>query len=52
METPLDSLVRVLARLPRPGRRSAERAAVGLGRSHTRLLQELLAALEHARAPV
>ena len=52
METPLDSLVRVLARLPGLGRRSAERAALALVRRPEGLMQELQAALEHARATV
>ncbi|MGI6098336.1 MAG: recombination protein RecR [Lentisphaerae bacterium] len=52
MEPPLDNLIRVLSRLPGLGRRSAERAALALVRRPTGLLQELLAALEHARATV
>ena len=52
METPLDSLIRVLSRLPGLGRRSAERAALALVRRPEGLMQELQAALEHARATV
>ena len=52
MVTPLDSLIRVLSRLPGLGRRSAERAALALVRRPEGLMQELQAALEHARATV
>lgn len=52
MDAPLDSLIRVLARLPGLGRRSAERAALALVRRPEGLMQELQAALEQARAKV
>jgi recombination protein RecR len=52
METPLDSLIRVLARLPGLGRRSAERAALALVRRPEGLMQELQAALARARETV
>ena len=52
METPLDSLIRVLSRLPGLGRRSAERAALALVRRPEGLMQELQAALERAREAV
>ena len=52
MEPSLDNLVRVLARLPGLGRRSAERAALALVRRPEGLMQELQEALEQARATV
>jgi recombination protein RecR len=52
MESPLDSLIRTLARLPGLGRRSAERAALALVRRPEGLLQELQSALEQARVNV
>jgi len=52
MITPLDNLVRTLARLPGLGRRSAERAALALVRRPEDLLDELSAALAAARAQV
>lgn len=52
METPLETLIRVLARLPGLGRRSAERAALALVRRPEGLLAELQQALAEARATV
>lgn len=52
MATPLDDLIRVLARLPGLGRRSAERAALALARRPEGLLRELQEVLEKARATV
>jgi len=52
MVTPLDNLVRTLARLPGLGRRSAERAALALVRRPEQLLDELSAALAAARERV
>ncbi len=53
MEAPLETLVRVLARLPGLGRRSAERAALALLRNPGGgLLAELEQALARARATV
>ncbi len=52
MITPLDNLVRSLARLPGLGRRSAERAALALVRRPEDLLDELSTALAAAREHV
>lgn len=52
MESPLDTLIRVLARLPGLGRRSAERAALALVRRPEGLMRDLQAAMELARARV
>ena len=52
METPLDSLIRVLARLPGLGRRSAERAALALVRRPEDLLDDLSVALTAAREQI
>jgi recombination protein RecR len=50
--TALDDLVRALSRLPGLGRRSAERAALALVRRPDALLDELVQALQQARATV
>ena len=52
MESPLDTLVRALARLPGLGRRSAERAALALVRDPDGALDALQRALSEARETV
>ncbi len=52
MGNPLEELVRVLARLPGLGRRSAERAALALVRKPEGLLRDLQQVLEEARVTV
>ena len=52
MTTPLDTLIRALARLPGLGRRSAERAALALVRRPEPLLDDLVLALQQARQNV
>jgi len=52
MVSPVDNLIRALARLPGLGKRSAERAALALVRKPDVLLDTLVAALQEARATV
>ena len=52
MILPIDDLIRVLARLPGLGRRSASRAALALLRDPDRLLDPLVWALNSARSSV
>lgn len=52
MESPIDNLVRALARLPGLGRRSAERAALALVRQPDGVMDNLQRALAAARANV
>lgn len=52
MESPIDNLVRALARLPGLGRRSAERAALALVRKPESLMENLQQALAAARENV
>jgi recombination protein RecR len=50
--TPIDNLIRALAKLPGLGKRSAERAALALVRKPDLLLDVLVAALQEARDTV
>ena len=52
MVPPVDTLIRVLAKLPGLGRRSAERAALALIRKPDTLLDPLVEALQAARSSV
>lgn len=52
MVSPIDNLIRALAKLPGLGKRSAERAALALVRKPELLLDTLVAALQEARATV
>ena len=52
MESPIDTLVRALSRLPGLGRRSAERAAFALVRDRGGVRESLRDALERAREEV
>jgi len=52
MVSPIDNLIRALAKLPGLGKRSAERAALALVRKPELLLDTLVSALQEARATV